>query len=129
MYFPGGGLIPIRKHEYVQGVYPKIGKMDDNKWTGLVPHDEMPYVINPECGYIVSANNHMSSDNVKHGIGQAFTFPGRKTRISELLDDAFARTDNKVTVRDMQLMQTDVLDVQARYSVSDMLYCVEKASL
>ena len=34
-----------------------------------------------------------------------------------------------MTVRDMQLMQTDILDVQARDSVSDMLYCVEKADL
>lgn len=29
----------------------------------------------------------------------------------------------------MQLMQTDVLDVQARESLPDMLYCVMKATL
>ena len=46
-----------------------------------------------------------------------------------MLEDAFARTNNKVTVRDMQLMHTDVLDVQARESLPDMLYCAEKASL
>ena len=68
MYFVGGGLIPSRKHSVVQGVYPKQGKIDVNKWTGMVPNEEMPYMTNPSSGYIVSANNHMSSDNVKHGI-------------------------------------------------------------
>ena len=68
MYFVGGGLIPSRKHNVIQGVYPKKGKVYDNKWTGMVPNEEMPYIINPSSGYIVSANNHMSSDNVKHGI-------------------------------------------------------------
>jgi hypothetical protein len=44
----------------------------------------------------------MSSTNVKHGISQAFTFPGRKTRITELLEETIARTDKKLTVRDFQ---------------------------
>jgi hypothetical protein len=43
----------------------------------------------------------MSSTNVKHGLSQAFTFPGRKTRITELLEEAKARTENKITVRDL----------------------------
>jgi penicillin amidase len=89
----------------------------------------MPYLINPSSGYIVSANNHMSSDNVKHGITESFTFTGRKTRISEMIEEAFIRTNNKVVVRDMQLMHTDVLDVQARESLPDMLYCAAKATL
>ena len=101
LYFQGGGILPIRKHNVVQGVYPKIGSNPDNKWQGRILHDELPYVINPACGYIVSANNHMSSTNVKHGLSQAFTFPGRKTRITELLEEAKARTENKITVRDL----------------------------
>lgn len=55
-------------------------------------------MINPKCGYIVSANNHMTSANVKHGVSLAFTFPGRKTRITELIEEAFKQTGNKVTV-------------------------------
>lgn len=119
----------MRRYNVIQGVYPKVGKMQENKWTGIIHHSELPYVINPSSGYIVSANNHMSSDNVKHGITQCFAFTGRKTRISEMIEEAFARTNNQVTVRDMQLMQTDVLDVQARESLIDMLYCADQATL
>lgn len=32
MYFQGGGIIPVRKNNVIQGVYPKIGKIQDNKW-------------------------------------------------------------------------------------------------
>lgn len=60
----------------------------------MIFFEEMPYLINPKSGYIVSANNHMSSSNVKHGITENFTFTGRKTRISEMLLEAFARTNN-----------------------------------
>ena len=99
-YFQGGGLVPVRKNNVVQGVYPKIGANPDNKWQGRVPHEELPYTINPASGFIVSANNHMTSTNVKHGLSQAFTLPGRKTRITELIEEALIRTENKLTVRD-----------------------------
>ena len=46
-----------------------------------------------------------------------------------MIEEAFIRTNNKVVVRDMQLMHTDVLDVQARESLPDMLYCAAKATL
>jgi len=127
LYFPGGGLMPKRKNNVVGGVYPKIGKNSDNKWQGRIPDEEMPYLINPKSGYIVSCNNHMSSSNVKHGITQSFTFPGRKTRVSEIIEGLFEKTGNKVTVKDMQSMQTDDLDVQARASLADMLFCVDNA--
>ena len=68
MYFCGGGIIPVRKYNVVQGMYPKIGRLEQNRWQGIIPHDEMPFVINPKSGYIASANNHMTSENVKHGI-------------------------------------------------------------
>lgn len=113
----------------MQGVYPKLGWKPDNKWQGRIPHEEMPYVINPKSGYVVSANNHVSSENVQHGISHAFTFPGRKSRISELLEEAFKRTGDKVTVKDMQAIQFDLLDIQARTSLPDMLLCVRQASI
>jgi acyl-homoserine lactone acylase PvdQ len=129
LYFPGGGIMPARENHFIQGVYPKIGSDPRNKWQGRIPHEEMPYLINPKSGFIASHNNHMCSDKVKHGISQAFTYTGRKTRVTELLEDAIAKTGGKLTVRDMQLIQVDVLDVQARASLADMLYCVEHASI
>ena len=56
-YSTGGGNVPKRAHNVVQGVYPKVGKLPENAWLGLIPHDEMPYMINPTRGFIVSSNN------------------------------------------------------------------------
>ncbi len=41
------GKFPIRKHKVAQGAYTKLGFMDENVWTGIVPSNELPYVINP----------------------------------------------------------------------------------
>jgi acyl-homoserine lactone acylase PvdQ len=129
MYFAGGGAMPKRKHNVIQGAYPKIGSRPENKWAGIIPDNEMPYVINPEKGYVVSANNHMTTSNVKHGITQVFTFPGRKTRISQLIEEAIEHTGSKIKVTDMQKIQVDLKDVQAQASINDLLYCVENSSL
>lgn len=121
-YSMGGGNIPLRS-SVATGAYPKVGKLAQNKWKGLIPHDEMPYVINPDRGYVVSANNFMTSDNVTHGIGHTFTYTGRSTRIYELIDEALERTGNKLTAKDMVSMQTDVVDVYAKHVLANMLYC------
>lgn len=125
MYFQGGGIIPRRKNNVASGAYPKIGKNPDNKWQGRIPLDEMPFLINPQSGYIVSTNNFVTSPNVKHGVSHAFTFTGRQTAISEMIEELFEKTENKVSHYHMAKMQTDVLDVQAKASTPDMLYCVE----
>jgi acyl-homoserine lactone acylase PvdQ len=65
-----------------------VGRYLENKWTGLVPKEEMPYVINPDKLFVVSANNFMTSTNVLHGTSHSFTYTGRSTRINELLEQA-----------------------------------------
>ena len=65
---------PVRKHNVVHGAYPKKGHLIENSWKGFVPKHELPYVVNPETGYIVSANNFITSQNSKHGISHAFSF-------------------------------------------------------
>jgi len=129
VYWQGGGALPARLNNVAGGVYPKIGKNPANKWQGRIPYDDYPYLINPKSGYIVSCNNHMASANVKHGTSHAMTFTGRKSRVTEIIEELFAKTGNKVHERQIQQMATDVLDVQARASLNDMLYCVDKATL
>lgn len=58
-----------------------------------------------------------------------FSFPGRKSRVSELIEQAIERTNHKLTVRDMSSWLIDVFDVQARASLPDMLYCAERATV
>lgn len=65
------GKFPLRKYGNHHGSYTKIGYMNDNVWLGIVPQDELPYVIDPKAGYIVQSNNHVTSNNVKHGIASS----------------------------------------------------------
>jgi len=48
--------------------------MDDNLWTGFVPSEELPYLVNPNKGYVVTANNFITTEHVKHGISHSFVF-------------------------------------------------------
>ena len=58
----------------------------------------MPHVINPDKGYVVNANNFVTSSNVKHGISLSAAFPHRKVRISEMIE----ALNGKVTEADMK---------------------------
>jgi acyl-homoserine lactone acylase PvdQ len=58
-------------------------------------------VINPEKGFIVSANNLITSENVKHGISHAMVFQHRAVRITELLNQ-FISSGKKLNIYDMK---------------------------
>lgn len=62
------GLFPKRKYGVPHGVYPKKGWLKANQWEGFVSGNELPYVVNPKEGYIVSSNNFATSPNFKHGV-------------------------------------------------------------
>jgi len=64
--------------------------MNDNVWLGIIPNEEMPYVINPKQGFIVQCNNHVTSQNVKHGISLTHGYQQRHVRITELLEGKIA---------------------------------------
>lgn len=49
------GLIPIRPAS-VSGLVPVDGSISENEWLGYIPFDLLPRVLNPEHGYIHSAN-------------------------------------------------------------------------
>ena len=49
--------------------------------------------------------------------------------MSELIEEAIRTKSGKIQAKDMSDLQTDVLDVQARASLPDMLYLLDKANL
>ena len=83
----------------------------------------MPYVVNPDKGYIVHCNNFLGSDRVDHGVSHAFPFVHRKIRISQMIEELI-NTEKKITVADMQDITFDILDVQMRESLADMITTV-----
>ena len=54
------GDVPIRKKG--DGQLPVDGSTGEYDWDGIIPIDQMPRLLNPERGYIVSCNNKIVND-------------------------------------------------------------------
>ena len=100
------GLYP-RKAENTSGLLPYLGWDASQDWQGMIDPARYPRVLNPEEGYVVTANqdlNHL-------GEVAPMTLPMsdyRADRIADLLDRGEA-----LTAEDMQQMHYDLYSRQA----------------
>ena len=101
------GVFPVR--EGGDGTAPVPGWTGDHEWSGMIPADELPWSLNPNRGYIVTANNRIHDDAYPHLIGHDFHSAHRARRITELLT---ARSDHDAD--SMRAIQMDTLSLPAR---------------
>ncbi len=73
------------------------------EWTGYIPFDQLPQVLDPAGGVIATANARTTPDDYRYPITLNWTAPYRNERIWRLLGH---RTG--LTVADMLPIQTDV---------------------
>jgi penicillin amidase len=78
------GLYPIRRAGGHTAPVP--GWTDEHGWDGFVPFDQLPWSVNPDRGFLVTANNRIHDDDYPHRIGDDFHTPYRARRITELLE-------------------------------------------
>ena len=101
-----GGLYP-QKAENTSGLLPYLGWDESQDWQGMISPDKYPRSLNPEQGFIVTANqdlNHL-------GEVAPMTLPMssyRADRIQELLEKG-----ESLTTEDMQKMHYDLYSKQA----------------
>ncbi|HEY0734341.1 MAG TPA: penicillin acylase family protein [Herpetosiphonaceae bacterium] len=94
--------VPIRSQHATRYAVP--GWIDENEWTGWVDFADLPAALNPEQGYIVTANNLITR---QHHPGQFVTDPGdRAQRIGDLLQ-AQITSGEQTTLDTVRLMQMD----------------------
>ncbi len=101
------GLHPIRRAG--DGTVPVPGWTAEHEWEGFVPFEELPSAVDPDRGYLVTANDRIHGDDYPHLIGHDFHAPGRARRITELLDE---RHDH--TVETCRTIQSDTVSLAAR---------------
>jgi penicillin amidase len=82
--------------------FTKKGDKPGSVWTKLITSNDLPYVVNPDKGYLVTTNNFVGSERMKYGISLQRTFPTRKVRISEMLEQLIAREGKKIRADDMK---------------------------
>ena len=71
------GRIPIRSR--VNGWLPVPGWTGEHEWQADIPFEELPRSVNPEEGYIATANNRPVGEDYPHYIAVDFT-PGFRVR-------------------------------------------------
>jgi penicillin G amidase len=92
--------VPVRKRDIAFGVLP--GNTDEYDWKGYVPFEELPYLFNPESGYVASANNKTATADYPYHIGSWYSHPSRYERIIELLN-----AKEIFSVEDFEAIQLD----------------------
>ncbi|MFF8485837.1 penicillin acylase family protein [Streptomyces antibioticus] len=100
------GRIPTRAKGDT-GSVPVAGWESENKWTGWIGFDELPYEYNPDRGYIVTANQAViDQDKVPYTLTTDWGYGTRSQRITELIKNKL-KGGGKISTDDMRQMQTD----------------------
>ncbi|HNE05702.1 MAG TPA: penicillin acylase family protein, partial [Anaerolineales bacterium] len=101
------GDIPIRKNG--DGTLPVPGWTDEYEWEGFIPFEELPYALNPEEGYIVTANNQVNPWDYPYMITKDWDYGYRAQRIVDMIKNAPGKIDKEY----IQSMQGDATDLNA----------------
>lgn len=121
--YKANGNIPLYKNPG-DALLPLEGWLAENELNEYIPFDELPTVVNPEKGYIATANNKVVGDDYPYHISNVWAQPYRYERISEVLEER-----DKLTIEDMQNLQMDQMNLQAREFVPSFLQLIEDNDL
>jgi penicillin amidase len=78
-----GGAIPLRARG--DGRLPVPGWTGEYEWTGVIPPDELPHVLDPAEGMLVTANNRIAAGGYPHPFEAEWLNGYRAARIRDLL--------------------------------------------
>ncbi|MEB2280359.1 penicillin acylase family protein [Lysinibacillus xylanilyticus] len=105
--YKANGQIPIRKQG--DGQLPVPGDSSDYGWKGFIPWDGLPTVVNPDEGFIATANNEVIGEEYPYHITDFWAQPYRFERIKEVL-----AANDSLTVEDIKKLQMDQHNLYAR---------------
>ncbi len=98
------GRVPVRGEG--DGRWPAPGWDSDYDWDEeYLPFDELPSVLNPESGFIVTANQSVVDEDYEHFLTTDWDYGYRSQRINDLLAERIAA--GPVTVQDMEDVMMD----------------------
>jgi penicillin amidase len=78
------GRLPLRRGGCPD--LPKPGWTGEFEWEGTVPYEELPEVVDPESGFLVTANNRIVGDEYPHHITSEWLDGFRAKRIEQLIE-------------------------------------------
>lgn len=113
------GTIPVRRQG--DGRWPVPGWDPAFEWKGSIPFDELPSVLNPDEGFIVTANNKVIGDQYPKLLGADTAAGYRSERIRELIESRIGKGGKGLDVQDMSSIQNDTYSANAARLVPALL--------
>ena len=102
--FIAPGRVPFRRPDNdLRGLAPAPGWDARYDWAGWVPADETPREIDPQRGFIATANQRITPQAHPHYLTSEWTLPYRQQRIEQLLT-----AKPRHSLDDLAAMQADV---------------------
>ena len=98
------GKLPLRRGDCPD--LPKPGWTGEHEWDGYVRYEELPAVVNPEGGVVVTANNRVAPDDYPHHITSEYLDGYRAARIEQLLGER-----ERHSLDDFGRIQTDLYSI------------------
>src|SRR5256886_16141275 len=81
--YQAAGLSPVRPNW--SGLLPVPGWTGEYEWKGWFSLDDLPHALNPDSGFLATANNDVLPPGEKRHIGYEWSNPARINRIREVL--------------------------------------------
>lgn len=104
--YTASGAIPMRPRS--DGLLPVSGAGED-EWTGFIPFERLPRLLDPSRGFVVTANNRVVSESYPHPFSADWPEPYRAQRIADLV-----LSREKLGVAEVREIQQDRVSYQAR---------------
>jgi penicillin G amidase len=102
------GRLPVRTRPEAAWM-PVPGDDPSYAWRSWVAFEQLPRALNPEAGFLFSANNRIRADGGGPYVGLDVAAPWRASRIADTLSRLTA-----ATLADMEALHRDVLSVPGR---------------
>ena len=98
------GKLPLRRGACPD--LPKPGWTGEFEWDGYVPYEELPSMMNPPSGVIVTANNRIEPEDYPHHITSDYLDGFRAVRVAQLLGEA-----ERHTIASFERIQSDLYSI------------------
>mgnify|MGYP005841520927 CR=1 FL=1 len=95
-----------------QGMTVSDGRDSDYDWQGWIPNEHNPGILNPQRGFVSSANQIAVDESYPYYLGDRFGPFYRGKRINDLLEN-----EDRLTVKKMQQFQLDNHNYRAKILV------------
>ncbi|MGY6743464.1 MAG: penicillin acylase family protein [Cecembia sp.] len=107
-----------------QGKYLMDGNNPAFEWQGFIPFDQNPATLNPERGFVSSANQHSTDASYPYFMFDDSFEHYRNRRLNDVL-----RQSENITMEDMKKLQFDQYHLHAAEALPVMLHLLDKSGV